>query len=262
VASDEDIVVVPDDHAAIARFELATELEHLLKQGVTPIIETITGLLATGKWGAAVVGGRVVQAALKVKLFEQVGKEIRDLRAKGKIGDDFAEKKYAFNSWVELFSVIDNEAPDEDRLEALKAMFYAVNKINTTSGDRIVAYQLFQLAKKLDSGQLLLLKAIHDTYKAGTWKRNGESVNATQWLNLTANKLGHGLSALVEQYERGLVDHGLISPRLISGHLQEVREQNARLTDLGIRFCENVDKYHIETQSDAGAGEAGNRQIG
>jgi hypothetical protein len=46
----------------------------------------------------------------------------------------------------EGFTVIDNETPDEDRLEALKAMFYSVNKINATEGERVAKAQLFQIA--------------------------------------------------------------------------------------------------------------------
>jgi hypothetical protein len=75
-----------------------------------------------------------------------VSKEIKELRAKGKIADEFAEKKYAFNSGVEVFTVIDNETPNENRLEALKAMFYSVNKINATEGERVAKDQLFQIA--------------------------------------------------------------------------------------------------------------------
>jgi hypothetical protein len=138
------MVVIPTDSAEVARVELATERERALQLGATSIVEAITGLFASGKWGAAVVGHRSVQGALKFKLLQQGSKEIQELRAKGKIADEFA-KKYAFN-WVEVFTVIDNETPDEDRLEALKAMFYSVNKINATEGERVAKDQLFQIA--------------------------------------------------------------------------------------------------------------------
>ena len=45
---------------------------------------------------------------------------------------------------------------------SLKAMFYAVNKVGIEDGQRIAAYQLWQIAKVLTSGELLLLKTIHD----------------------------------------------------------------------------------------------------
>jgi hypothetical protein len=149
--------------------------------GATPIVEAITGLFASGKWGAAVVGGRIVQSALKFKLFQQVSKEIQELRAKGKIAAEFAEKKYTFNSWVELFTVIDNETPDEDRLEALKAMFYSVNKINATEGERVGNYQLLQIAKKLTSGHFLYLRASYELFNANDFWR-GETANTCDWL--------------------------------------------------------------------------------
>lgn len=244
MADDQSIVLIPKDSAEVARLELATELEGLLQQGVTPIVETITGLFAAGKWGAAVAGGRIVQGALKFKLFQQVSAEIQDLRAKGKLTDDFAEKKYAFNSWVELFEIIDAETPDEDRLEALKAMFYSVNKINATDGERIANYQLFQIAKKLTSGQLLLLKAAHKRALRGS-----APVNATNnWLEALARELGHDVVGLVDQDERALVAVGLLTER-VWGDGSGVRDDKGRLTDLAFRFCRNIETYHVDLGS-------------
>lgn len=239
----ESIVVIPKDSAEIARVELATELERVLQQGVTPIVETITGLFASGKWGAAAAGGRIVQGALKCKLFQQVSKEIQDLRAKGKIADDFAEKKYAFNSWKELFTVIDEETPDEDRLQALKAMFYAVNKISASDGERILGYQLFQIAKKLSSGQLLLLKTCYERMNSSV--AHAHEGEARKWLVLLARRLGHNLVELVERDERVLMDWRLLSNRAyLNGAMDSgVNDENSRLTKLGMRFCENIDGY-------------------
>ena len=61
-----------------------------------------------------------------------------------------------------------------------------------------------------------------------------------------AQKLGHGLSALVKQNETTLANHGLISPVVMSGSLETIREDNARLTDLGIKFCQYLDRYEAE----------------
>src|SRR6266849_6749017 len=40
----------------------------------------------------------------------------------------------------------------------MKAMFLAANRIAATDGDSLLAYQLFQIAKRLKSGQLMLRK--------------------------------------------------------------------------------------------------------
>jgi hypothetical protein len=174
VADEQSIVVISADSAEVARVELATELERVLQLGATAIAEAIPGLFASGKWGAARVGGRIVQGALKYKLFQQVSKEIQELRAKGKIADEFAEKKYAFNSGVELLTVMDNETPDEDRLEALKAMFYSVNKINATEGESVANYQLFQIAKKLTSASSSILELPTDSSMPTISRRDGQ----------------------------------------------------------------------------------------
>ena len=79
----------------------------------------------------------------------------------GKIPDDFAEKKLGYQSWVEVLSVLDSDIPDEEKdSEALKAMFYAVNRFDAQDNQRILAYQLFQISKRLTSSELLTLRGI------------------------------------------------------------------------------------------------------
>lgn len=123
------IVARPRDYSDVAKFDLAelqdpTALEEFLDNPATFITEVLAGALAIGKTGAAVAGGRIVQGILKGRAFKQFGAEFKKLRETGKIPDDFAEKKYGFQTWVELMTIIDEEGPDEDRLEALKAMFF------------------------------------------------------------------------------------------------------------------------------------------
>src|SRR5216117_1657378 len=113
----------------------ADELAKFMDQPLTAIAEAITGALAVGPKAWTVMTGHIVQGILKGKLYQHVALEIKELRDKGKIPDDFADEKkhkYGFKSWVELLKTIDEETPDADRLEALKAMFYGANKVNAT----------------------------------------------------------------------------------------------------------------------------------
>jgi len=57
--------------------------------------------------------------------------------------------------------------------------------------------------------------------------------------------LGHSLMGLVDNAETVLVETSLISPR--TGAFVDVN--NFRITDLGIRFCENIQRYKVEKQS-------------
>jgi hypothetical protein len=106
------IIARPRDYSNIFQFQDPTVLDAFLNEPLTLVAETITGALAVGKTGAMVAGGRIVQALLKGQAFKQWGKEFHALRDAGKIPDDFAEKKYGFQTWVELMTVIDEESPE------------------------------------------------------------------------------------------------------------------------------------------------------
>jgi hypothetical protein len=157
----------------------------------------------------------------------------------------FREKKYGAKSWVELLTILDEAPPDEDRLEALKAMFYSVNKVNVGHGERIANYQqLFQIAKRLNSGQLLLLKVAQERATEKDFKPNA-NLGANEWLPLVCQRLGHQIEGLVEQDERVLIQNGLLTRRTWSDE-SGVNDGNGRLTQLAFKFCEDIRLYHSD----------------
>jgi len=244
MSDEESYIVKYRDLATIVRTQDATALEEFLEQPLQAIVETITGVLASGKTlQMYAIAGHLVQGALKGKLFQQVSREINKLREAGRIDPNFAEKKMGYQSWVELMSIIDSELPDEDRLEALKAMFFSVNKINATDAERIVAYQLFQIAKRLNSAELMVLKAVFELYRDQTFGPEGRR-DYGAWEQRVAEKLGSPLVGLVQLGEEALTKNGLLTPRLADTSF--IAARNARLTDLGIRFCHNIHEYQLE----------------
>jgi hypothetical protein len=145
-----DDLLLPENRDELAKF---------MDEPLPAIAEMITGAMAAGPKSWMLIGGRIIQSLYKAKLFQQLSREIKELREKGKIPNDFADEtkyKYGAKSWVELFAAIDEDVPDTDRLDALKAMFYEVNKINASDKERILNYQMFQIAKRLTSGELLV----------------------------------------------------------------------------------------------------------
>lgn len=257
MSEDESIVLKPREPFSDAILpQNADELAKFMDQPMAAIAETITGALAAGPKAWSVMTGHIVQGILKGKLFQQVSREIKELREKGKIPDDFADEKkykYGFKSWVELLTIIDEDTPDADRLEALKAMFYGVNKINATDRERILSYQLFQIAKELTSSELLVLKAIYELYRNGDYQQDqNRAISLTGWAAKVSDRLGYVATALVLRDEQVLAEQGLISPRIGSRDFREsqqsVVEFNARLTDFGIRFCQNIETYHLESR--------------
>ncbi|MEK7552878.1 MAG: hypothetical protein AAB505_02105 [Patescibacteria group bacterium] len=219
-------------------------LEQFLKQPTIKIAEFITGLLAVGREEMILTGGRLVQGAIKGRLMIQLGREIKNLLGRGQIKEDYAETKFGFKSLEEILSFIDSEAPDEDRFNAAKAMFFALNSIDVkTSGEEMLRYHLFKITLGLTSTQIIILKISYD------WVRNNETPisSASEWVRKMSESLGHGIGDLVRIDESVLVNNHLISKRIHPDDSDSgVYSKNARLTDLGMSFCGNLSKYSDE----------------
>jgi len=137
----------------------------------------------------------------------------------------------------------------------MKAMFLAANQINATDGQSILAYQLFQIARTLTSGELLLLKAVFEAYRNSVFGVPTQRVTLDGWAQTMASRLGHGLSALVIRDSVALEQNGLLSARLVGGSVPHqtndnwVAPVNARITDLGMKFCENIRSYEAAEET-------------
>jgi hypothetical protein len=240
-------IIKPKDPAAIIRLQDPTIIEEILENPLPVLAEIVTGYIQTGNGFWAGFGARLAQAAFKGRVFEQFGREFKQLQEKGKIPENFTEKKLGYQSWVELLMALDTETPDEERLEALKAMFYAVNKIDADDAQRFLAYQLFQISKRLTSGELILLRTVFQAYSSGQFHARG--VEAIEiWCRDMAGRMGHGLSALVMRDQSALEQEHLITARVGDAATyvernQRVNSEAARITDLGKRFCENINEY-------------------
>jgi len=256
MAEEESIVLKPREPFSDALLpQSADELAKFMDQPLAAIAETITGALAAGPKAWTLMTGHFVEAILQGKLYQQVSREIKELRDKGKIPDDFADEKkykYGFKSWVDLLKTIDEKPPDSDLLEALMAMFYGANKVNATDAQKMLSYRLLQIARRLHSGELLLLRAIYDAFKRKDFQQQWVSLSV--WTSKIAKLQGHNLTALVLKDEHALVEEELISGYANAGTTdfnQSVLGNNARLSDLGIAFCQNIETYRVETGPDS-----------
>jgi hypothetical protein len=258
MAEEESIVLKPREPFSDALLpQSADELAKFMDQPLTAIAETITGALAAGPKAWTVMTGHIVQGILQGKLYQQVSREIKELSDKGKIPDDFADEKkykYGFKSWVDLLKAIDEKPPDADLLEALMAMFYGANKINATDAQKVLSYRLLQIARRLNSGELLLLRTIYHAFKRQDYQQ--QDMSLLQWASKIARLQGHNLTALVLKDEHALVEEELISgyrdATTVTAFNQVVQENNARLSDLGIAFCQNIETYRVETGRESG----------
>jgi hypothetical protein len=213
----------------------------LVSDPLPTVAAMITAALGSGHAQMVLAGGRVAQAVLKGRALKQVAREIDELLKKGKIRGDYADTKYGFRTLVELLSAIEEDASDEERLYAAKAMFVAVNAPHTPGGEALVRYQLFRTALKLSGSQLLLL-AICFKHRRH-FDANASTVrSADNWINIVCNDLGHRVTSLIEQDEAILIQLKILTPRFGENQV-EIKGENARLTDLGLRLSELIESY-------------------
>ncbi len=101
MAEEESIVLKPREPFSDALLpQSADELAKFMDEPLMSIAETITGALAAGPKAWSVMTGHIVQGILTGRLHHQVALEIKELRAKGRIPEDFADEtkfKYGGN---------------------------------------------------------------------------------------------------------------------------------------------------------------------
>jgi hypothetical protein len=247
------LIVKPRDYSDIIKLQEPGALEDFFNEPLPFIVATVTGALAAGKSEWILASGRLVQAMLKGRPCQQWSKEVKKLQEAGRIPEDFADEKYmyGFQTWVELMRIIDEESPDADRLGALKSMFFAVNKFEATEGERIKAYQLWLIAKQLNSGELLLLRTVYQ--KRSQYESEVKNPNSLKrystWLSFMTEAICHGSEGLIQLHEKKPTELGLLTGTVLSGTVQYVTATNARLSQLGLMFCANIECYENETRN-------------
>ena len=94
MSESESIVVAPKDPASIVKLQDPSVIEQLLENPPAVLAELLAGWFSSGNGFLPAAGCRIAQAAFKAQAFKQFGREFKYLREKGKIPEDFTEKKY------------------------------------------------------------------------------------------------------------------------------------------------------------------------
>ncbi len=233
--------------------EKTQDIMGFLQQPALKIAEAITGILSSDKKDLKLSTGQLVQAAIKCNLLTQLGEEIKVYRNKGKIRENYLKSDINRATFKELLSFIDDESPDDVRFKAIKSIFISSIEKGVDAKGEMLAYQIMQICKKLSSAEILILKANYqlvknENYFAGKGV-DFENARVSNWSQVVAGQIGHGLSELVLQYETHLIDLRLISDYQYSSGQKTRVETNFsktsyyRLTELGYELCKFIIQY-------------------
>ncbi len=88
------------------------------------------------------------------------------------------------------------------------------------------------------------MKASYELLKAKDFRSAG-TIDSRQWFAKVGKNIGHQVLGLLDRDDQALVEHGLLTPRFHADG-SGIGENNAHMTDLGIKFCENIETYHVD----------------
>lgn len=236
-----------DLKSLIPNFSNPKELLRFLQQPTVVLAEFLTGVLSSGLSEYKLSAGKLVQAAVKGRLLDQFGREIKDYRESGKIKEDYFATRKSQATLLELLQFIDSDVPDEEVLRALKSIFLNMVAVGADDKNEQVGYQLFQLCKKLNSMDILILKTCYRIYTSEDLEGVNTGINAHgDWINTVSSKIGYDLPELVGAQDDKLVELGLLSGRKHGDRSGIKAGKEFRLTKLGIKLCEYITGWDVE----------------
>lgn len=218
-----EVILESNDSQALGEF---------LQKGSLHLSEGITGLLASDNTTKILIGGKLVQAAIKGNLLTQLGKEFQRLRDAGKIKENLFENENRKAALSEMLSYIDSDLPDAEVFNAMKSIFFASLSVDSTERDEMLAYQLLKICRRLESGDLLVLKVAFN--HIGELEKNG-NYDINWWLTQVADELGFS-SEMVSIFEDHLIQTKLLSERKHPDKSGIMSPDTYRLTGLGLQM--------------------------
>ena len=210
-----------------------------LKETALSLLPDLTGFLTPNTITDPKMAIANVGVAIVSKKISQFVEEYKQKKKGKKIKEKLNTKEGS--SFYEILKFIDEENPDEERLKAIKSIFFYSIRKDSSEKDENLAYQFIQICKKLTSEDILILKASYDI----TQKERVPTVYySNEWSDLLSKQIGHNIPELVLVREENLVNFRLIDQRE-PGESKNYKENGRlgggsyrfRLTKLGYSLC-------------------------
>lgn len=204
--------------------------------------ELITGGFASSA-ELPIIAGRLIQATLKGKVLQQFGKELKELREKGKIKEDYFTSNDGSASLNDLLEFFDTKSPDLERFKAFKSIFLTEICTDTLDSDRNIAHELLKKCLLLESMDILILKTCFQIINSGEKDWYTKTTSHGDWVKIIAKKLNIRYEELISLQDDKLVNLGLLTPRTYGDKSGINPSAHLRLTGLGLALCDYVSRY-------------------
>ena len=222
-----------------------SDTSSLLDKTIDGMVEGLTGLVSSSRKEIVISAGHLFQHCRNVDFLNALKVEWDKLREKGKIKDDYMKTMQHKDCLGELLEALDHDNPDNVRFNLLKKIFLVSATETKSNRDSVLPSQYMQIARKLDSGEVLVLETAYRIAKEGKYNPTQDSQYGNSLAKI-ANKSGLKYKDLVEIHEQSLIKKMLFTRRTGPEQSEAVISNHFRLTDLGWEFCKFVDAYDVE----------------
>lgn len=213
---------------------------NLLEETFKDLVKGMAGVAISEKKDFLISISRILQRTRSIGFLGALQNEWVEYIKKGTIADDYAGSDQHLTCLHELLEAIDEEVVDERRFSLFKKIFIVGSAEVLSSREDVLPHQYMRLARKMNSGEVLLLETIFRLYKSQNFE---QATGADVWLQQMAEETGLKHKSLVEMNEDILLELKIITPRRHGDRSGVIVGNSNRLTSLGIDFCEFVAKY-------------------
>ena len=225
-------------------FEDKQQLRKFMGNPTKAIAETFLGIMKTDKGAWLDSGVRLFDSLLKNRLIQQLVSEIERYQSEGKVKMDYMETDNNRMALKEVLKIIDEAPPDEEKFKAIKSLFLCNVEEGASGEDQMLTYQYLLLVNLLNSGEVMVLKAIYNIAKGRSRPAVSleliDGQHRENWYKAIARQAGFNHVPLSELYAEKLMALRLIDDAKRQ-HL-DLRNNNM-LTSLGLSVCEFITKY-------------------
>lgn len=208
---------------------------------VQGILQFLTGFFASSEKEKILSLSYLLQRGRGAGFRKALNTEYKSFQEKGKIKNDYANTEQAYSCLQEILDFIDNDAPDEIRFNAMKALFLSIATEKLSDRDDLIPAELMKICRKLDSAEIITLSSIYKIYKSGQFKTYQRAFEPTrERLEQVTVESSFKFYEITKIAAKELMEKGLIH----SSEKGFARDwESFGLSRLGIELCKFIENY-------------------
>lgn len=181
---------------------------------------------------------RLVNSGFQGRFINQLDQEFKELQKTTGVRPGSEKDLRVQGIYSSILKELDNNPDETERLELMKKLFFVSLKPDSSEREVLIAHQLNQKAKRLNSMDITMLSAIYQMLCEDKPEHKGIQ-DKGDWLRLISKRLGgsQSMEQLLVESDRSLVTLGLIHEGRGTEKTNILNMGYFRLTELGLRLC-------------------------